>query len=129
MRTRVNIQKTRVIQSKKDSSHGEQSAYWDYFNRRKGSEDRKEFPQANPDSLPETEIASPSTPQLLLGEAIEHMQGRQKEVYLLTMREDKSLAEVAEILQISKGSVQVYQQRAIKFLTRYCREAIKRGRV
>jgi DNA-directed RNA polymerase specialized sigma24 family protein len=84
---------------------------------------------ANPDILPETEIVAPSTPQLILGEAIEHLQGKQKEVYILTMREGKSWAETGEILGISKGSVQKYKERAIKFLTQYCKSAMDRGRV
>lgn len=84
---------------------------------------------ANPDILPATEVVTPSTPQLLMGEAIMHLQGRQREVYLLTMREDKSLAEVAQILKVSKGTVQMYKDRAIKFLVQYCESAIKKGRI
>jgi len=89
----------------------------------------QEQAQANPDVLPETEYGIPSTPQLILGEAIEHLQGRQREVYLLTMREDKSFAEAAEILNISKSAVQMYKNRAVKFLTSFCEQAISRGRV
>lgn len=89
--------------------------------------------RANPDGLREDEAMytdnQPSTPQLLMGEAIQHLQGRQREVYLLTMREGKSLAEAAEVLSISKGAAQIYRQRAIKFLAAYCRAAIKAGRV
>lgn len=136
MSKHVRIHKTRVIQSKKDSSHTEQSAYWDDYDKHRGfgpeghgDDSNREDKRANPDVLPETEIASPSTPQLLLGEAISHLQGRQKECYLLVMREDKSLAEVAEVLGISKGSVQVYVDRAVKFLIQYCEDCIKKGRV
>ena len=129
MRGRVKTQKTKVIKSKKDSSHSGYSAYWDDFNRRRGVEGGQELPQANPDMLPETEIAAPSTPQLLMGEAVEHLQGRQREVYLLTMREGKSLAEVAEILRISKGTAQKFKERAIKFIESYCKQAIAKGRV
>jgi len=131
MSKHVKIQKTRVIQSRKDSSHTEQSSYWDDVARHGEGHDgtAREHPQANPDVLPETEIAAPSTPQLLMGEAIDHLQGRQKECYLLIMREEKSLAEAAEVLGISKGSVQVYVNRAVKFLTVYCQAAIARGRV
>jgi DNA-directed RNA polymerase specialized sigma24 family protein len=108
----------------------ERSPYWDDFaNRRQRNTELEELPEANPDVLSETEIAAPSTPQLIMGEAVRHLQGRQREVYLLTMREGKSLAEVAEILDIAKGSAQVFRDRAIKFLTKYCEEAIKRGRV
>lgn len=126
----VNIQKTKVIKVRKDSSHTEQSSYWDNVNSRgNGMDDAQEHPRANPDSLPETEIAAPSTPQLLMGEAVEHLQGRQREVYLLTMREDKSLAEAAEVLGLSKGTAQKYKERAIKFIERWCKQAIKLGRV
>lgn len=121
-------QKIKEIESNKDASRGEQSPFWDYMHSRH-NELSREPAEANPDVLPETEIAAPSTPQLLLGEAITHLQGRQKECYLLVMREDKSLAEAAEILGIAKGSVQVYVDRAIKFLTQYCKAAIQKGRV
>lgn len=131
MSKHVRIQKTRVVQVRKDSSHTEQSSYWDDVQSR-GRHDNgtpREHVQANPDVLPDAEAASPSTPQLLMGEAIEHLQGRQREVYILTMREGKSLSEAAEILGIEKGSVQKYKERAIKFLTQYCRNAMAKGRV
>src|ERR1019366_5282316 len=119
-------QKIKVHEVKKDSSHTEQSSYWnDVANRGDGGE----HVLANPDSLPETEIATPSTPQLLMGEAISHLQGRQREVYILTMREDKSLAEASEILGISKGTAQKYRERAIKFISQYCKNAILQGRI
>jgi DNA-directed RNA polymerase specialized sigma24 family protein len=93
----------------------------------------KEDVRANPDSLREDESIygneQPSTPHFLMGEAVEHLQGRQKEVYLLTMRENKSLAETAEVLGIAKGSAQKYQERAIKFIQQYCQAAIVKGRV
>jgi DNA-directed RNA polymerase specialized sigma24 family protein len=131
MSKHVRIQKTRVIQGRKDSSKGEHSPYWDDAVKHGYYVDGElqERPQANPDVLPETEIATPSTPQLLMGEAIEHLAGRQKECYLLAMREDKSLAEVGEILGISKGSAQVYVDRAVKFISGYCKRAIAGGRV
>lgn len=122
----VKIQKTKVRNSDTDYSHGERSPYWDDVNNQ---EDGREHVLANPDSLPGIEIAAPSTPQLLLGEAIEHLQGRQKECYLLTMREGKSLSETGEILGISKDSARTHKDRAIKFLTAYCKAAMKNGRV
>lgn len=127
--------KIRVFEVRRDASHGEGSPYWDDFDRRRGfgaegyGEGARELPEANPDVLPETEIAAPSTPQLIMGEAIEHLQGRQREVYLLSMREDKSWAEIAEVLSISKGTVQRYKDRAIKFIEQYCKAAIAKGRV
>lgn len=132
MSKRVKLQKTRVVESDKDSSHGEHSPYWDDFNRRRGDdndEKAREHPQANPDVLPETEIAAPSTPQLLMGEAVEHLQGRQKEVYLLLMREGKSETEAAEILGIDRRIVHIYKDRAVKFITKYCKQAMAKGRV
>ena len=92
------------------------------------SRDQEESVLANPDILPEKDT-SPSSPQQLMGEAIEHLQGRQKEVYLLVMREDKSIAEAGEVLDISKGTAQTYLDRAINFITKYCQEGISTGRV
>lgn len=123
------IQKIKVQQSRKDFSHTEESPYWNSVNKAGADGDMREHPQANPDVLPDTKIAAPSTPQLLMGEAVEHLQGRQREVYLLTMREDKSLAEAAEILGIEKGTAQRYKERAIKFIESYCKEAIAKGRI
>jgi len=131
MSKRVRLQKTRVIQSNKDSSNGGLSPYWDDA-RKHGyyvDGELQERPQANPDVLPETNNAAPSTPQLVMGEAVEHLQGQQKAVYLLTMRDDKSLAEAAQCLGIKKGSAQKYKERAIKFIESYCKQAMARGRV
>jgi DNA-directed RNA polymerase specialized sigma subunit len=120
------FQRIKEIQVKKDSSHAEQSSYWDDVNNRPGN---TEHVLANPDSLAERKPCEPSTPQLLMGEAVEHLQGRQRECYLLTMREGKSFSETAEILGIGKGRVQQYRERAIKFIESYCKQAINRGRV
>jgi RNA polymerase sigma factor (sigma-70 family) len=118
-------QKIKVHEVKKDSSHTEQSSYWDDVRSRGNTENFC----ANPDSLPEMEIAAPSSPQLLMGEAVEHLQGRQRECYILTMREGKSFSEAAEILGIGKGRVQQYRERAIKFIMQYCKSMIEKGRV
>lgn len=114
-RTLVDIQEDRVIR-------GSDSSYEKY------SEDNHEDVLGNPDLLPE-QSAKPSNPQLLMGEAIQHLQGRQKEVYLLVMREDKSIAEAAEILGIIKGTAQVHLERAVAFIKAYCIQAIEGGRV
>lgn len=129
MKKKTKLQKVKEIDSRRDSSRGEHSPYWDYMAARATDQIAGEFAQANPDVLPETETAAPSTPQLIMGEAVEHLQGRQKEVYMLIMREGKSLAESAEILGIEKGSVQKYKERAVKFIETWCRAAIARGRV
>ncbi len=92
-----------------------------------------ECTQANPDSLPEGTSyfgdPQPTRPQLLMGEAVEHLQGQQKAVYTLTMREDYSIAQAAKKLGISKSTAQGYRERAIKFLTKYCQNAIAKDEV
>ncbi len=130
MKKRVRIQKVKEIQAQAQA--GEHSPYWAHMEsvaQRGPGGSLQEHPQANPDVLPETEIAAPSTPQLLMGEAVAHLQGRQREVYILVMREGKSLAEAADILKMTKGTAQKYKERAIAFVTQYCQGAIARGRV
>lgn len=76
------------------------------------------------------EVAShPTTPQRIMGEAIQHLQGRQKEVYMLVVRDDRSWADAGKVLGISKGSVQIYLNRAVRFITAYCKQAMDKGRV
>lgn len=128
------VKSQKVKEVKRRPFHGEKSPYWDWNRERQlatdthDSDGKLEVPEANPDVLADMETG-PSTPQLLMGEAIEHLQGRQREVYLLVMRENKSLAEVAEILGIAKGAVDTYKRRAIKFILQYCKAAIRKGRV
>lgn len=137
MSKRVRIQKVKVIKSRKDASLGESSPYWDYVKSHESissshgpnAVDINERAEANPDVLPETEVAAPSTPQLIFGEAVEHLQGRQHEVYMLLMRESKTYEEVSEILDITRGAIQTYEKRAIKFIEQYCKAAIAKGRV
>ena len=131
-RKTVRLQNTRVLKSPKDASKTESSQYWDDVASGRYGKDEigfKEHVQANTDVLCETEISNPSTPQLLMGEAIDHLQGRQLEVYLLTVREGRSLAEAAKLLGIEKSSAQKYRERAIAFLKQYCHAAIAKGRV
>jgi DNA-binding NarL/FixJ family response regulator len=84
--------------------------------------------RANPDSLREDEAMYASSqmtgPQELMGDAIEHLQGRQREVYLLTMREGLSIAQAAEKLSISKGTAQTHRDRAIKFVRAFCKAGL-----
>lgn len=82
----------------------------------------------NPDLLPE-QSHSPSNPQMIMGEAVEHLQGRQKEVYLMIMRDEKTQEETAEALDLSRASVRTYFDRAIAFISAYCKSAIDGGRV
>lgn len=77
--------------------------------------------------IPQTNV--PSNPQLLMGEAIQHLQGRQKQVYLLVMRDDRSLTEAAKVLGIGKSTAQSYLERAVAFIKGYCEQAIEGGRV
>lgn len=138
MSNRNFVRSHKIKEVKGDSNSYERWSDSHNINRQKGNSGDKfdfihEDIRANSDSLREDEAmyanGEPSTPQLLVGEAVEHLQGRQKEVYLLTMREDKSLAEAAEILGIAKGTAQRFKERAIKFITFYCQEAIAKGRV
>jgi DNA-directed RNA polymerase specialized sigma24 family protein len=122
--------KIKELTIKRYKNDSERSPYWDDASLRgRVNGDMQEHPCANPDVLPETNDAAPSTPQLLMGEAVEHLQGRQRECYILTMREGKSFSEAAEILGIGKGRVQQYRERAIKFITHWCEQQIAKGRV
>jgi DNA-directed RNA polymerase specialized sigma24 family protein len=89
----------------------------------------KEDIRANPDNLRSDETFYTHTeltePQEIMGRAISQLQGRPKEAYLLTMREGKSLSEAAAILKVSKAAIQIYRQRAIKFIAAYCKLAMK----
>lgn len=128
MRNIVKRQSTRVI---KKTTRSRVSAYWDYVEQHNRITDgvHEELAQSDPDRLPENAGLGLSLVKEVFGAAVEHMQGRQREVYLLHMREGKSLAEVGEILGMTKSSAQVYLTRAIKFITGYCREAVAKGNV
>lgn len=106
------------------------------INRQKGKLGDKfdyvtEDVRANPDSLREDEGMYADNqlarPQELMGEAVEHLQGRQKQVYLLTFRQGLSFAKTAKRLKISRSAVQIYRNRAARFITGYCEAAIQRG--
>lgn len=59
--------------------------------------------------------------QALLGEAVEHLQGLQRDVYMLTMRQGYSISEAAKLLNLkSKSDAQGYKDRAVKFVAQYC---------
>ena len=115
----VKTQKIKEIKSK------QQYKEWVALHGHKdGDGEPTEYVLANPDSLPERDIA-PTEAQILMGEAIEHLQGRQKEVYLMTYRMNKSQSEMAEILGITRSAVQIYHNRAVKFITAYCQGVLK----
>ncbi len=109
--------------------HGNTNAYDNWCDRfAKRSEDGEiiEPVQANPDSLPEGTSyfgdPAPTAPQLIMGEAVEHLQGRQKEVYMLIMREGYSCSEAGKKLGISKWTARDYKDRAIRFIAGYCKQ-------
>jgi DNA-directed RNA polymerase specialized sigma24 family protein len=87
--------------------------------------------RANPDSLREDESMYGkirlTRPQEVMGEAVEHLQGRQREVYVLLFRTGLSFSEVSKKLRISKSAVQIYKTRALAFVTQYCGRALARG--
>ncbi len=70
-----------------------------------------------------------ATPHRIMGEAIERLHGPRREVYFLTIRDGKSLAETAEVLGMSERLAKCYQDHAIKFVEGYCKQAIAKGRV
>lgn len=92
------------------------------------AEDKGENVLGNPDILPEIS-EGPSSPQLLMGEAIEHLQGRQREVYIAIMRDGKTQEETGEMLGISRAAVRTYLDRAISFISGYCKKAMENGRI
>lgn len=87
--------------------------------------------KANPDSLREDQGMYANDrltrPQELMGEAVEHLQGRQREVYILLFRQGLSFSEVSKKLRISRSAVQIYKGRALAFVTQYCKRALARG--
>lgn len=128
MRKAVKIQKIHTIKAGKITV----SPYWDrVFNSRYNSEAGlfEENIRGNPDQLIDLDDCGLSMAREIFGAAVEHLQGRQKEAYILHMREKKSLDEVATILSISKSSAQVYLTRAIKFISVYCHQAIEKEQI
>jgi RNA polymerase sigma factor (sigma-70 family) len=117
----VKTHKTKVIK-------GNTGSYWDWANANPTGDDEGEQTRANPDNLAESDSIyanqQPTKAQLLLGEAIEHLQGRQADVYQLTMRQGLSIAQAARQLNISKSTAQEHKEKAIKFLTQYCRTIV-----
>ena len=69
------------------------------------------------------------TSRKIMGEAIERLRGEQRKVYFLTIREGRSLMETAEVLGISKRTAQRYCARAVRFIARYCQNAMIKGRI
>lgn len=109
---------------------GSYERWVDMHGRRNEEGEPEESVQANPDSLPEGTSyfgdTQPTRAQVLMGEAIEHLQGRQKQVYLLMMREDYSCAQAGKKLGISKWTARDYKDRAIRFIQQYCKRAVEK---
>jgi DNA-directed RNA polymerase specialized sigma24 family protein len=114
--------------------NGESYGKWVFDNQRgdegiEGPENEDRL--ANPDGCNESgrmySNSQMTNAQALMGHAVEHLQGRQREVYLLTMRQGLSIAKAAAQLDITKSSAQVYRTRAINFVSKYCKDAIKNG--
>jgi DNA-directed RNA polymerase specialized sigma24 family protein len=128
-------ERTHVRTQKLTDVKGSPGAYERYitehgFTTQKGKlGDRFDFvtepTQANPDSLREDQAtyadSQMTKAQELMGLAVEHLQGKQKQVYLLTLRQGLSIANAAKQLGITKSDAQGYRDRAIKFITSYCR--------
>lgn len=112
-------------------TNGNSRSYENYVLRSRTSNGEPvEHSRANPDRLTESGDLwghrEMTRAQELMGEAVRHLQGRQKEVYWLTMRDGKSLSEVGKILNISKDTARDYKERAIKFIKAYCTTILKK---
>ncbi len=121
------IRMARVKVQKLGEIRGDANAYesWVEMNAHRSEDGEPIEPvQANPDSLPEGTSyfgdAQPTRAQMLMGEAVQHLQGRQKQVYELTIREGHSLAQAGKKLGVSKATAADYKERAIKFISQYC---------
>lgn len=133
----------RYIQTQNDKEKsGNARAYEDFMdknpmNLQKGKlGDRFDYitedVRANPDSLREDEAmyasSQPSEAQYLMGEAVGHLQGIQKQVYTLTMREGLSIAEAGKKIGISKSAAQGYRDRAIKFIAEHVKGVLRNAK-
>lgn len=131
MRKPVKTNKTNVHDCK-DASGGS-SPYWEYTARSAREEEDTEDPRANPDMVAEGTgffgSGEMTQPQFIFGEAVEHLQGRQKEAWMLVMREQLTEQEAAEVMGVRQQVVATYLKRATKFITRWCEIAMARGRV
>ncbi len=90
-----------------------------------------ESPQANPDLITEGQAlyadSQPNKAREIMGDAVEHLQGRQRDVYMMIMRQGLSFQETAKLLKISKSAVQIYKNRAVKFITAFCKNEMKKN--
>lgn len=70
-----------------------------------------------------------ATPRKIMGEAVGKLKGMEQEVYYLTVRDGKSVKEVAEVLSMSERLVEAYRARAISWVEAYCKQAMAKGRL
>lgn len=70
-----------------------------------------------------------ATPQKIMGEAVAKLKGMQQEIYYLTIRDGKSVAEVSEVLCLTVELVEAYKARAVKEVEAYCKRAMAKGRL
>lgn len=70
-----------------------------------------------------------ATPRRIMGEAIEKLKGCYKEVYLLVVRDEKSLEETALVLEMDECCAQKALDEAIESVRKYCKQAIAKGRL
>jgi len=82
--------------------------------------------RANPDQyLADTEGLysnyQPTRLAFVMGEAVDRLQGTQRDIYIKTMRQGMSIAEAGRTLGLSKGACQYHRDRAIAYVTGQCR--------
>lgn len=70
-----------------------------------------------------------ATPHRIMGEAIERLRGRHKEAYLLMVRDEKSLEEAALVMELAEDVAQKTLDEAIALVSKYCKQAIAKGRL
>lgn len=70
-----------------------------------------------------------ATPHRIMGEAIERLRGYHKEVYLLVVRDQKTLEDTALVLEMDEIQAQKTLDEAIESVRKYCKQAMVKGRV
>lgn len=70
-----------------------------------------------------------ATPHRIMGEAIEKLRGYHKEVYLLVVRDEKTLEDAALVLEMNEVQTQKVLDEAIECVRKYCKQAIVKGRL
>lgn len=70
-----------------------------------------------------------ATPHRIMGEAIERLRGYHKEVYLLMVRDQKTLEDAALVLEMDEVQTQKTLDEAIESVRKYCKQAMVKGRV